>query len=165
MLVGSAAAFFHGYSRQTEDFDFVVDLQMGGVPAFVAAFSEGFYCDPPQIEDAIAHQFMFNVISHTYWVKADCVIMPDEPFQHSAMSRRVAVDWHGTPLWVTSGQDLVISKLLWSRSGGGSHKQRADVRMILSSGKVELDDYFERWLQVFDLAGELEASREARYDE
>ncbi len=165
MLVGGAAAYFYGYRRYTDDFDFVVDLSTAGVAAFVEAFTPGFYCDALQIADAIEHEFMFNVVSHTTGAKADCVILKSDAYQRSAMDRRRTVDWNGTPLWVMSGQDMVISKLLWSRAAGGSEKQRADVRMIMASGMVEEDEYFRHWIRHFGFEADLEACRQTRYDE
>ena len=82
--------------------------------------------------------------------------------QHSAFARRRLEEWVGIPVWVTTGEDLVLSKLLWAKEGG-SLKQLADVRAILSSGKVAVGDYFERWVRLLDVQQQLDAARTERY--
>ena len=90
MLVGAAAGYWYGLDRTTNDFDFVADFVVDKIPAFVRAFTPGFYCDDEMIDDAVRTKFMFNVISHSTGFKADIMILKDDAFQHSAFSVRAA---------------------------------------------------------------------------
>ncbi len=162
MLVGSAAGAWYGLDRTTADFDFVLDLTPAGVPRLVNAFTPGFYCDEEQIADAVRRRFMCNVVSHQTGLKADFIILKDRPFDRGGFARKASREWHGAPIWVTSGEDLVLNKLIWAKESQ-SERQLADVRAILASGRVELSDYFNRWVVAFDLHEQLDASRETRH--
>lgn len=163
MLVGATAGLFYGLNRSSADIDFVVDLAPADVPRFVAAFGGGFYCDEAMIRDAIAHRSSFNIISHQTGIKADFILLGDSPFERAAFERRVADTWHGIPVWVTTGEDLVVSKLRWAKLGG-SERQLADVRAILAAGHVTDFTYITRWVDALDLHEQLDASRATRYD-
>lgn len=95
-------------------------------------------------------------------IKTDFILLGDSPFERTAFERRIADTWHGIPLWVTTGEDLVVSKLRWAKLGG-SERQLADVRAILAAGHVTDFAYITRWVDALDLHEQLDASRSTRY--
>jgi hypothetical protein len=163
MLVGATAAQVWGLRRTSVDFDFVVDLALRDVDRFAGAFTPGFYCDREMIADAVERRFMFNVVSHGTGAKADFVILREDAYSRAAFARRLRANAGGVEAWVSTAEDVVISKLQWSRESG-SERQLADVRAILSAGRVDTGEYFSRWIRRLGLQRELDASRESRYD-
>ena len=163
MLTGSAAGLFCGLSRSTADFDIVVDLAHEQVGPLVEAFDGDYYVEPDAAFDAVERASMFNVIPLRWGLKADFIVLGDEPFDLAAFTRRRQADWHGAPIWVIQPSDLVLSKLRWARESL-SGQQLADIRAIMASGLVTEDDEFRGWIDRLELHRVLDASRTTRYD-
>jgi hypothetical protein len=69
----------------------------------------------------------------------------------------MAIPLLGVRVFVTSPEDTVVAKLEWSRSSGGSERQRRDVAGILATMGEQLDRaYVERWVRELDLQDEWE---------
>lgn len=113
MLTGSMAMGIYTVARSTQDFDFVVHLNNGDVRKVVARFDKGYYCDEDAINDAIKRKSMFNVIEHATSFKADFILLKDNEYQQTAFGRRTKVPLLGTEAHVISGEDLILSKLIW----------------------------------------------------
>lgn len=163
MLTGSGAGMLYGLSRSTADFDIVLDLAHEQVAPLVEAFHEDYYIDPDAAFDAVVREAMFNVIPLKGGLKTDFIVLRDEPFDTTAFKRRRQVDWKGTPVWVITPSDLVLSKLRWTQITH-SDRQLADVRAIMASGRVAEDDDFRGWIRRLGLERLLDASRTTRHD-
>jgi hypothetical protein len=100
-------------------------------------------------------QRQFNVIDlQTGW-KADLIVRTRDPFQLEQFGRRQRRTVAGVEVWVASAEDTILAKLDWSRRGGGSERQRDDVRCIVAVQGAALDlTYLERWIRDLDLAAE-----------
>lgn len=164
MLTGSVAAFFYGRERSTNDIDIVVDCERMGIDGFVKAFEPEWFLDPEMVRDSVRNGFMFNAIPLTGGPKIDFIPLKDDLFERTKFRRRVVEDWHGTPIQVCTGRDLALSKLIWAKDTF-SQRQLADIRAIMSSGLVEEDDEFSRWVARLGLEAVLDASRTTRYDD
>jgi len=164
MVVGSVAALFYGRNRATADIDIVVDCANLVPERLVAACEPDFFLDLQMVRDSKQTGIMFNAIPRTGGPKIDFIPLAHEAYKRTAFGRRLAIDWHGTTVYVTTGADLVLSKLLWARESE-SERQMADVRAIMAHGDVdEHDPYFQRWLKRLELESTLDASRSTRYD-
>jgi hypothetical protein len=164
MLTGSVAAFFYGRERSTNDIDIVLDCEALAVGPFVAAFAPEWFLDIEMVRDSVHHGFMFNAIPTPGGPKIDFIPLQDDLFERTKFRRRVVQDWHGTPIQVCTGVDLVLSKLGRAKDNR-SERQLGDIRAIMSSGLVEEDDEFSRWVGRLGLETALDASRATRYDE
>ncbi len=68
----------------------------------------------------------------------------------SFYERRRRVELAGVPLWIVSIEDLILSKLEWSRESR-SEQQRRDVALLL---RVPLDQvYLDEWAARLGLEG------------
>jgi hypothetical protein len=152
MICGSAASTFHSAPRTTQDIDVVVDLDAGRLGELLARLPEdAYYVSEGAAREALRRRSMFNVVDlETGW-KADLVVRKDRPFSVEEFGRRLRVEFMGVPLWVSSAEDCVISKLEWATLGG-SERQLADVRSILEVQGERLDrQYVERWVEQLGL--------------
>jgi hypothetical protein len=114
--------------------------------------------------DSLRHGTMFNAIPLRGGPKVDFSPMRPGSFEETAFSHRELHDWYGTPVWIVTPADLVLSKLNWAKDTM-SERQLADVRAIMSTGLVDEDDYFNGWIGRLGLRDALDASRTTRYDE
>ena len=65
--------------------------------------------------DAWRHQSMFNIIDTTRGWKIDFILQKSMRFHREAFRRRTTVTYEGVRHCIISGEDLVISKLEWSK--------------------------------------------------
>jgi len=161
---GSMSSSVHGIMRSTMDVDIVADLQLRHIPAFVAALSIEFYADDEMIRDAIEHHSSFNLIHLETAYKVDVFIPKQRDFDQLQLERRMPSIIQTNPdkaIYVTSPEDIILSKLEWYRMGGEvSERQWRDILGVMKtrSGQLDLaylrklakmlkvDDLFERIL-------------------
>ena len=163
MLTGSVAAFLYGRDRSTVDIDIVIDCSNLNPEGLVEALNPEYFLDDEMAREGIATREMFNAIPMTGGPKIDLIPLRDDQLEQVAFRRREKMDWHDTTIFVISAKDLVLSKLRWAKNSM-SERQLADVRAIMSTGLVDEDEDFRRWVGHLGLAAALDASRETRYD-
>ena len=156
MLVGSFASSVHGAARTTKDINLVVDPSPETLDRFLASLDdEVYYVDRDVARSALRTRGMFNVIDlQTGW-KVDIIVRKPRDFSREELSRRQLDVVDGVRVHVSSPEDTVVAKLEWSKSAGGSERQRADAREIVAVQGDALDRaYIERWVAELGLADE-----------
>jgi hypothetical protein len=154
MLSGSVAMSVYVLPRSTRDIDIVVHLLEKDISTLVEYFNEGFYCDEDAVREAIRRKSLFNIIDHKSGFKADFVVLKNELYRQTEFQRRRRSDFFGTPIFIVSAEDLLISKLIWIQELSSS-VQKDDITAL---AKVEDMDwkYIRKWvkdlkLNTFDL--------------
>jgi hypothetical protein len=95
---------------------------------------------------------------NTGW-KIDFIFKKSAPFHEEAFRRRKAVTFEGVPTSMISGEDLIVSKLEWSKMGE-SERQVKDAAIVLQKRLGELDKtYIEKWVNKVGLSSEWERAR------
>lgn len=153
MATGSVAMAFYSVARMTRDIDLVVECGLGDVDRLVALFSPDCYVDAVEMREAIQSRSMFNVIHNEWVLRADFIVRKNEEYRRVEFERRRRVSIHGASVAVVSPEDLILSKLAWSKDTE-SELQRRDVRAIIRAVKDLEWPYLEKWavsLSVSDL--------------
>lgn len=164
---GSLSSSVHGVMRSTLDVDIVADMQIEHVEPLVAALSPMFYADDEMMRDAITHQSSFNLIHYETAFKVDIFIPKARAFDKQQLKRRVASVVAEEPIqsvYVTSPEDIVLSKLEWYRMGGEvSDRQWRDILGVVKTKSQQLDlTYLNHWAKELAVDDLLErALREA----
>lgn len=151
MLTGSMAMMRYSVYRFTADVDVILELKSEDSNRIIDALEPDYYVPHNAVSRAIAAERMFNVIHQETAFKIDCVIKKSSEFQRNAFERRQETDYYGRKIWIISKDDLIISKLWWSKDSR-SEKQLSDVKNLMRNG-FEVD-YIEKWtteLRVNDL--------------
>jgi hypothetical protein len=157
MLTGSFALGYYGKPRMTRDLDFVVALMERHVDALVRAFSTDFYIDEDAARSAIKSQRMFNLMHLDSAIKVDLIVRKNSDYRQAEFERRKLVEFAGISTWITSREDLILSKLVWANDSG-SEMQLRDVRTLIDES-VDWP-YLKDWAAKLGVAAKLdEASK------
>lgn len=149
MLSGSVAMSIYVLPRATRDFDFVVHLQEKDISLLTAHFKQGYYCDEDAVKNAVKNKSMFNIIDHVSGYKADFVILKNEPYRITEFNRRIQADFFGTPVYIVTAEDLLLSKLIWIQQIR-SRIQEDDIKNIYSLEKLD-HTYINHWIYMLKL--------------
>jgi hypothetical protein len=149
-LGGSMASSLYGVARFTRDADITVEPFAGKEEAFAAALGPNYYFSLPAIRQAVSQRSSFNVIQTLEGFKVDVFVRKDQPFELSAVKRRVTLSVPGIPaqsLTVLAAEDVVLFKLRWYRLGDEvSEQQWNDVLGVLRVQAGKLDEgYLDQW--------------------
>ena len=144
MITGSVSSSFHGNPRATNDTDMVITPTMEQLNLFVKSLKDCYVC-LPTAREALKTGGMFNVIDNETGYKADMIICKNDPFGRQEFQRRYRVSILGLDVWVVSAEDIILSKLKWTK-GRLSEKQFGDIKGIMAAQQDTLDkDYLHKW--------------------
>jgi len=145
MVTGSMAMALYGMPRMTRDIDIVIQIAVPEVDRLTALFEDEFCLDSSAIRKAVDNRGMFNIIHYEQVLKIDFVVRKEEPYHIEEFERRQKISVADQVVSVVSREDLVLSKLVWSKNSG-SALQYGDVRQIIKMSGDALDwDYLNTW--------------------
>ena len=159
MLTGSMAMTHYAMPRMTADIDVVLKIGAADVERIITEFEPDYYIPHNTARQAVSRGSMFNLLSQTKLVKIDCIVRKTDEYQVQAFAGRKRIFFADDfDVWIISREDLILSKLDWSRKAGESEKQLRDVANILRHGGDR--DYLENWAQKLGVADLLEKATE-----
>ena len=144
MITGSTAVNFYAVPRMTRDIDIVVELLESQVETFIDAFKKDHYLEPATVREAVKTKGMFNLIHDQHIVKIDFVVRKESPYRRREFFRKKRISLEGQGLYIVAPEDLILSKLVWSKESN-SEVQLRDVRNLLQSVKRLDRRYLTRW--------------------
>jgi len=145
MVSGSVAANFYTTPRMTRDIDIIIDIGKNDAVRLYSLFADDFYVDLDLIKNAVHDRHMFNIIHNEGIVKVDFIIRKDTEYRRLEFERRQSIVFEGLEIDITSPEDLVISKLYWSKDSL-SEIQLRDVKNLLSTVTNIDTNYIEKWV-------------------
>ena len=149
MLTGSMAMNYYAQPRMTRDIDLVVALTAADAATIVQAFSGDYYVSAEAVDESIAHESLFNLIHEESVIKVDCIVRRSSAYRRTEFERRQRIAITDFSTWIVSKEDLIISKLEWSRQSE-SEQQIRDVKNLALTGYDSA--YMDRWTQALGLA-------------
>jgi hypothetical protein len=162
MLTGSHAGGYYGPGRATQDIDFVIMPSREQLQLLVDQLTyPEFYVDGRVALEALREHGQFNAIDRASALKADFIIRKSRPFSEEEFRRRTPAVVADVPVMIATAEDIIISKLEWSKLGG-STRQIEDVSNILGSRLDRLDrPYIDRWVHQLGLEQQWNAALQA----
>jgi hypothetical protein len=148
MLTGSMAMNYYAQPRMTRDIDLVLALAPEDTDIVTGLFTPDYYVSRDAVQSSIAHESMFNLIHQESVIKVDCIVRKNIPYRRVEFERRRRIAIENFFTWITSKEDLIISKLWWAKDSH-SELQLRDVRNLAATG-CELN-YVESWTQELGL--------------
>jgi hypothetical protein len=145
MLVGSVAASYHGHPRSTFDIDLVVDANEEALCGFVRTLGEGYYVSEEAIRQAVQSRTAFNIIDEASGYKADLIVRKERPFSLMEFSRRMRVSVLQSTMEMATPEDVILSKLEWSKHGASERQWTDALRVARTQGRRLDLAYLEKW--------------------
>lgn len=131
MLVGAYSCNVYGVPRATMDADFVVQLQPELISELCARLGDRFRLDPQVSFETVTgtSRHLIHVKDSPFHIELFCV--SDDQHDRQRFARRRAVRMWDRQVVLPTAEDVIITKLRWSR-----HAQRTkdtdDVRNIIA---------------------------------
>ena len=145
MLVGSYSSNMYGVPRATQDADFVV--QMGDTPISEVCrlLGEDFRLDPQMSFESVTGTMRY-ILSHRFSsFKVELFLLSNDLHDQQRFARRRQAAFLGKAVSVPTAEDVIITKLRWSK-GGARRKDVDDVENVLAVQGDALDlAYIRQW--------------------
>lgn len=158
MLTGSLAMSYYARPRMTRDVDLVIALGSPDVRKLIEALGADYHADSAAIGAAVLGGRPWNIIHLPSVVKIDLIPRKDTLYRRTEFERRRRVDLAGVPLAIVTVEDLILSKLEWSRESR-SEQQRRDVKSLLAASLDRA--YLDEWAERLGLAANLREVEES----
>jgi len=157
MLTGSFASSYYGVLRATHDIDIVISPTAQSLKALVQNLnSSSYYADLHSALDALREHSMFNAIDNETGWKVDLIFCKPSAYAREAFQRRKEVTFQQNLMFVSSVEDVIVSKLEWAKMGE-SARQIDDVAAVLKKQRNAADlSYVEKWVKELRLSSEWE---------
>ena len=144
MLTGLMAMNYYAEPRMTRDIDLVIALKVEDATRLIDTFSDTYYISDVAVTDAIQDLSMFNLIHLDSVVKVDIIVRKADEYRHNEFERRIQIEFAGIKLWIVSKEDLILSKIIWSKDTGSGLQSR-DIKNLLATQPDE--KYLHLWAE------------------
>ena len=143
MIVGGFAVSFHNRARTTNDIDLVLQIYPHHVKSILKYFPEwqGF---EESFMDSARRGILFNITDFETGIRYDFMTYKDSDYNWTAFERRKQVEFFGVNCYISTKEDLIISKLRWYNITP-SEKQMEDLKFLLLDKELDID-YLKIWL-------------------
>ncbi len=158
MVAGSYASNQYSAPRATFDADVIIECDEHTLRMLMRSFPDDYYADEQAAMDALHHRSLCGVLHKPSGFKVDLIFLKDRRFSTYEFKRRTLRPFHGAERWISSPEDVILSKLEWSKMGN-SERQLNDALAIVKTQREKLDvPYLTEWakqLHVEDMLNDL----------
>lgn len=142
MLTGSMAMNYYAEPRMARDVDVVIALDLMDVHPFVEEFERDYYVSLDDVASSVTKTTFFSVVHNDSIVKVDFGILKRAPYRKAEFERRQCLVMNGFSTWVTTKEDLIISKLYLANDSKSDIQFRDIQNLVQSRCDIE---YIDQW--------------------
>lgn len=145
MTVGSFSTNVYGRPRSTKDADFVIQLGNISIQQLAARIGADFTLDPQMSFETITATSRYILRHRDTAFAVEFFLLSEDAHDQQRFSRRLNGDVAGSKAFVPTAEDVVITKLRWSKHGK-RQKDVDDVSDVLGvqAGRLDLE-YIRGW--------------------
>lgn len=148
MIVGGFAVSYHNRARTTADIDIVLQIYPRHVKQILDHFPEWKDFEEP-FKESVKQGMLFNLTDFETGIRYDFMAYKDSDYNWVAFERREKVSFLGVEFYISSIEDLIISKLNWYNITP-SEKQFEDLKFLLLDKNLN-KSYLESWIKKLKL--------------
>ena len=147
MVVGSFSSNVYGIPRSTKDADFVIQAEGNAVDLLATEIANEFTLDPQASFETVTGTTTYRLTHRDSAFLIELFLLSADPHDVARFARRVNGFLEGQPIQIPTAEDVIITKLRWSRHGS-RQKDIDDVRGVLAVQGTQLDfDYVRAWTE------------------
>lgn len=145
MLVGSFSSNAYGIERTTQDADFVLTFESHSIADLIRELGPDFKVESQLGFETVTMTSRYIATHRTPVFKIELFLLGDDPHDVARFARRKTGTIGNQPIPLPTPEDVVITKLRWSRLGKRS-KDIHDAQNVLAvqQGKLDLE-YIRHW--------------------
>jgi hypothetical protein len=152
MITGGSALGFWGHIRTTMDVDIVIHIREHQITPLLEALQKEAYVDMVHAKNAFSTHTMFNILHKKTFFKIDLIPLKEDPYEMEKFNNKKEIFYENLNLFVISPEDLILSKLQWNRSIGGSERQMKDCESLYRLNQNNLNfPYLKKWVSCLHL--------------
>ncbi|HWL95448.1 MAG TPA: hypothetical protein VNT79_18160 [Phycisphaerae bacterium] len=145
MVVGSLSSNVYGIPRSTQDADFVIELGNVSLAEFKKRLPDGLEIDPQMSFETVTCTHRYIVKLKGSHFKVELFLLSDDAHDRERFRRRLRRESLGQSIWLPTAEDVIITKLHWSKQGRRK-KDIDDVLNVISVQRDRIDwPYVHRW--------------------
>jgi hypothetical protein len=145
LLDNPFSSSFYGRPGSTMSADVTFDLSSIPLSGILEGLGRDFRVEPSESFDGVKFASRHVVHHLPSSFKINVLPLSDDPHDQERFRRRQQVDFEGRRAWLPTAEDVVVTKLRWSR-GGRRAKDMEDVDKILAVRGASLDHaYIRQW--------------------
>lgn len=142
MIVGGFAMSYYNRFRFTADIDCVLQIYPHHIEKVIRHFPN-WLPFLEQFQESAKHGILFNFTDFDTGIKYDMMLYQDSDYNWTAFERRHKVTFMDIECFISSPEDLIISKLRWYALSQ-SAKQLDDIKFLLREVTVN-KTYLDTW--------------------
>lgn len=145
MTVGSFSTNVYGKPRSTKDADFVVELSNASISRLATDIGPDFLLEAQMSFETITSTTRYRLLHRDTNFLIELFLLSSDPHDQERFRRRVSGIIAGRKVFVPAVEDVIITKLRWSKHGQRP-KDVADVIGVLKVQQGNLDlPYIRQW--------------------
>lgn len=141
MLVGSFSSNYYGVARSTQDADFVIQLGSESILSIGARLEAEFRLDPQMEFETVTGTTRHTLEARKGAFKVELFHLAGDSHDQERFRRRRRVTILGREVSLPTPEDVIVTKLRWSRHGQRP-KDIDDVRNVIAvqGDRIDWDD-------------------------
>jgi len=162
MLTGAWSVIYYGRPRASHDVDLVVDFYPKDLPTLLSALKQiesTYLFDAYAITNALEHKDLFQLIHKETFLKIDCWMLQDDPFDQSRFQRKQRIQAFGQKMWIASPEDTILQKLRWYKDAK-IEKHIVDAAFVYQIQKKLDNHYISQWAKILGVTRYLKKLRD-----
>jgi len=145
MVVGSLSSNLYGIPRSTKDADVVAQLDPNSIQALMKELGPQFRLDPQLSFETVTATTRYIIDTPERGFRIELFCLSQDPHDRMRFARRRRIVISGRPASAPSPEDVIITKLQWSKLGKRT-KDVDDARNVIAVQRDALDwDYIHGW--------------------
>jgi hypothetical protein len=145
MIVGSLATNVYCVPRSTEDGDFVVQCPVVQLARQIIQQNSRVRFDSQLAFESVTATKKVVLRTEEHGFEIELFELGDDEHDQARFSRKIQVEADGRSMWIASLEDMIVTKLLWSRHAG-REKDISDARNLIGVQAAHIDwPYVESW--------------------
>ncbi len=145
MLVGSYSSNHYGIARNTQDADFVVQLNDEDIEALMKTLASTHSLEPQVSFETVTGKSKYEIHVKDSEFLIELFLLSDDEYDASRWSRRLPKIICGQTAYLPTAEDVIINKLRWALVAGRAKDIDDTINVVAVQGESLDWSYISHW--------------------